>query len=327
LLEVLLASAIAVLVLGALYVAVDVQVGHAQAGREVVEQAALSRTLTKRMSTDINSAIALSDPARWRMANQKGGSGGGMSGASGAGAAGAAPATAPTSDPSASATGAPTSGTSSFNGTTTSLAPNANTVGIPLGIQGDASQLNIYISRTPREALLNPNRPNATPAGNDGGNPGQGNGASNLPMNTSTTNGVPIPIVGDIRRITYWLVGGDGSSQGLARMEVKLPTSDDAANLLPPNIDNESSYIIAEEVRSLTFQYYDGTQWNDTWDSNTLGADGITPVGSPVAVAVSIGLARGQGPNAPVKVYRQVIAISTANGTTPQTTTTSTTTP
>jgi hypothetical protein len=97
--------------------------------------------------------------------------------------------------------------------------------------------------------------------------------------------------------------------------------------LLPPNIDNEASYIIAEEVRSLSFQYYDGTQWNDTWDSNTLGADGITPVGSPVAVAVTIGLARGQGPNAPVKLFRQVIAISTANGTTPQSTTTPTTTP
>jgi prepilin-type N-terminal cleavage/methylation domain-containing protein len=330
LLEVLLASAIAVMLLAALYVAVDVQVGHAQSGREVVEQAALSRTLMKRMSTDINSAIALSDPARWRMANQKGGSGGGMGG--GAAAGGAAGAAAPTTDPSATGGSTSSSGTSAINGTTTSVAPNPNTVGIPLGIQGDTNQINIYISRTPREALLNPNQPNAASTGNagpNGQNGGPANAANGLPMNTSTTNGVAIPIVGDIRRVTYWLVGGEGSPQGLARMEVKLPTSDDAANLLPPNVDNESAYIIAEEVRSLNFQYYDGTQWNDTWDSTTLGADGITPIGSPVAVAVTIGLARGEGPNAPVKTFRQVIAISTANGTTPQSTTTQgqTTTP
>src|SRR6516162_11617055 len=102
LLEVLLASAIAVMLLAGLYVAVDVQIGHAQSGREVVEQAALSRTLMKRMSTDINSAIALSDPARWRMANQGGGSGGGMG--AGAGAPGATGATTPTAtDPNAAA--------------------------------------------------------------------------------------------------------------------------------------------------------------------------------------------------------------------------------
>src|SRR6516162_5467668 len=90
LLEVLLASAIGVMLLAALYVAVDTQIGLAQSGREVVEQAALSRTLMKRMSTDINSAIALSNPARWRMANQGGGSNGGAGAGGGVIVAGAA---------------------------------------------------------------------------------------------------------------------------------------------------------------------------------------------------------------------------------------------
>ena len=43
LLEVLLASAIGVLLMGALYVAMDVQLRHAQAGRELIEQGTLVR--------------------------------------------------------------------------------------------------------------------------------------------------------------------------------------------------------------------------------------------------------------------------------------------
>ena len=50
---------------------------------------------------------------------------------------------------------------------------------------------------------------------------------------------------------------------------------------LPPDVENESSFIIADEVRSLQFQYFDGTDWQDSWDSTTLGSDGITPIGSP----------------------------------------------
>ena len=41
LLEILVASAIAVLLMSALYVAVDLQLRHAQAGREVIEQSVL----------------------------------------------------------------------------------------------------------------------------------------------------------------------------------------------------------------------------------------------------------------------------------------------
>jgi hypothetical protein len=78
-------------------------------------------------------------------------------------------------------------------------------------------------------------------------------------------------------------------------------------------------------VRSLSFEYFDGTNWQDSWDSTTPGADGITPVGSPRAVAVTVGVAL-PGANGNVKIYRHVIAIQSANGTTAQQTPAPTTT-
>ena len=54
------------------------------------------------------------------------------------------------------------------------------------------------------------------------------------------------------------------------RMEAKLPTSDDITLLVPPNVTNEGAYVIAQEVRNVQFQYWDGMNWNDTWDSTTL---------------------------------------------------------
>jgi len=330
LLEVILASTIAVLLLGALYVAVDMQIRQAQAGRDVVLRAALSRTLFDRIASDIGSSITLDDPARWRLASQSGGAGG-MSGGgmTGAGAGSTNNAAASTTTPAASSTTTTSNtGTSPYDGSTTTLAPNANTVGFPLGIQGSSTQLNIFISKVPREALVNPNAANPTPNGttSNGGtsngtpNNGSPDSTNSLPINT-TSSTVPISIVGDVRRVTYWLAGGDGSGEGLARMEAKLPTSDDINNLLPPNISNESSYILAPEVRNVQFQYWDGTNWNDTWDSTTLGADGITPIGSPQGIAITLDIAQGDGPDAPVKTFRQFIRISTSNGVTVQTST------
>ncbi len=144
----------------------------------------------------------------------------------------------------------------------------------------------MYVSRVPRELYMN--------------------------INSDTP-----PVVSDLRRVSYWLLGGADNPAGLARQEVPIGTSDDALQNLPPGIDNESSFLIADEVRSLNFQYFDGTNWQDNWDSTTPGADGVTPIGSPRAVAVTVGVAR-PGAIGTVKIYRHVIAISSANGTTQQ---------
>jgi prepilin-type N-terminal cleavage/methylation domain-containing protein len=282
LLEVVLATAIAVMLLGALYVAVDLQLGLAQDGRDLVEESTLARgVLFSRMDNDGAQAVNLSDPARFRLANAA---------TTTTDSASSTPASTTTN----TATGAASSSSSSSSTTptTTSDGSAPGPIVIPLGVQGDSETLHLYISRLPLEAWSNNN-----------------------------TNDTP-PLVSDLRRVSYWLVGGDGSPTGLGRQEVAVVTSDDALQNLPPGIDNEASYILAEEVVSLNFQYYDGTDWQDSWDSTTMGADGVTPIGSPRAIAVTIGITAHHSSVAPLndvsnpKFYRHVIAIPSANGTT-----------
>ena len=67
-------------------------------------------------------------------------------------------------------------------------------------------------------------------------------------------------------------------------------------------------------MKSLQFEYFDGQSWQDSWDGTQVGSDGVTPIGPPAAVAITIGLARPGTDE--VKTYRHVVAIRTANGST-----------
>src|SRR5262245_38153034 len=66
LLEILLALAIAVLLLGAVYTFVGYQLRQAQAGRDLVEQTTLARALLDRMAGDVLSTLTLGSPSRFR---------------------------------------------------------------------------------------------------------------------------------------------------------------------------------------------------------------------------------------------------------------------
>src|SRR3954469_4521792 len=66
LLEIILALAIAILLLAALYAAVGFQLRQAQSGRDATAQTMLSRTMVARIESDVVAALALSDPGRFR---------------------------------------------------------------------------------------------------------------------------------------------------------------------------------------------------------------------------------------------------------------------
>jgi hypothetical protein len=100
---------------------------------------------------------------------------------------------------------------------------------------------------------------------------------------------------------------------------VTLATTDEAINLVLPDFENEGPFVIAPEVKSLTFEYFDGTGWMESWDSTLPGEDGVTPIGPPRAIAITISLLRpgyteDSPPEAALKQYRHVVAIVTANG-------------
>ncbi len=294
LLEILVATAVSVLLMGALYMAISVQLRHAQIGRDLVEESLLARALLARIDTDIRLSLGAPAPASPGSSNPAGSAAGGGSssaaGGSGSGSSGTASGAAGSTQ--ASGTSSTASGTSSTsNASTASSSSNgAGTVQFNLWVQGDTNWIMLYISRVPRE--LNPI-------------PGADTDAQ--------------PSLSDLRRVSYWLAGGSNPT-GLARQEVTMVTSDQAMADVPPSIPDEASMVIADEVKSLTFSYWDGTAWQDSWDGTAPGADGNTPVGPPVAIAVTLGIATS-GPdgstnaNQPLKLHRHVVFLATANGT------------
>jgi len=192
----------------------------------------------------------------------------------------------PPAPPAAAAASGSTSATATSGQAT---AGSSSAVQFNLGVQGELDHLVLFVSRVPAELYSR-----------TGAEPG---------------------IVADQRRITYWLVPGAGAGTGLARQEVKLVTSDDA--LATPDAAEEADAIIAEEVKTLEFRYFDGMAWQESWDGTAPGPDGMNPVGPPLAIEIRIGVAPGgrrqltnaiDGLEPTLKYYRHVVAISAANG-------------
>lgn len=132
-------------------------------------------------------------------------------------------------------------------------------------------------------------------------------------MTRDVTRGAP---GGDLRRIDYWIVEG----KGLARREVRLATSEDA-RLRPPDVADPDKYIIAREVRSISFEFWDGSAWVPTWDGTGAGPGLLSdqtspPLGPPSAIAVTIEVPRRRaapGEEEKTEKYRVVIPIPAGN--------------
>ncbi len=182
-------------------------------------------------------------------------------------------------------TGGAASAPSSGSGASGSSRPASTSTGpavvFNLGVQGTTSQVVLYVSR--------PIRPPNVLAGEAAD--------AELP-----------PGVCDLRRITYWFIAGSG----LARQEVRLVTAEDAMSVLPPDVPDAESLVIAPEVKNLTFRFFDGTDWRDDWDGTAAGADGTTPLGPPLAV--SIEMAVTMPGSTTDRQVRHVVAIQSANG-------------
>jgi prepilin-type N-terminal cleavage/methylation domain-containing protein len=294
LLEIILALGIGALLLAGLYYALNVQVGHTHSGRKIVERSALARGILNKIQADILASLGPQDP---NFSQPGGASASASSTASSGTTASSTMTSGSTTTGSTSSSG---SGTSS-SGTSGSGAP-TNPMTFNMGMQGTSTQLSIYASRLPREAIKQIGS----------------NSAASSASNGNSTQSTMTP--SDLRLVTYWLASS--GSGGLARQEVKAVTSSDAANNLPPNVADETQYIIHPEVVSLQFQYFDGTTWQDSWDGTQPGSDGQTPQGPPAAVAITLSITQptgraqgGQAANAaaPTYQFRHVVTIPTAN--------------
>ncbi len=199
------------------------------------------------------------------------------------------------STPQASSTAnGTTTGTPSASGNAGSSPITSSTTAPVLNLQGDTGRLILWVSRLSSDL------------------------SAAAPSQTVTS---------DLHRVTYWMASG---SLGLARQEVKQATSDDALLTAPPDIADETTFVIAEEVQNVGFRYWDGTAWQDSWDGTQVTAANGTPMGPPMAVEITLTIAIPDaqgltGGNSYVKTYRHVVGVPTANGTSSASTSTSTT--
>jgi prepilin-type N-terminal cleavage/methylation domain-containing protein len=269
-LEILIALAIGLLLLAALYFAVTVQMRSAQIGRQMMQENTLARSLFRRIDNDLNATLNLTDPARWR--NQ-----------------------------AISSSMSNTNNTSNgiFQTSTIVIPPPTAGGYYPSGFgPSDNQHLNVFFTRFPRDAYQ--------PSPDD-----------TNPADSQITNQAS---VSDLRRISYYYVQG----KGLAREEIGQATSDDSLN---PAYPDDDSHILAPEVTNVTFTYFDGFDWQQSWDPTVLGADGITPIGSPRAIKILLEIqlprdefAEAREQQQKTRQYAHVILVNSANGLTPRNT-------
>lgn len=281
LLEVTLALVLSLLLLGAVYAALFATVMQTQAGRDMIEDTNIARAVLNRITQDVHSSLAPFDtrivrvPQTWK--DQIAAAGGAAGGVEGE----ETEEDTETTDSPAAIPGLDAEAAADPEAAIDTSAPMFN-----LGVQGSADTLHLFVSQNASLKSLN------------------------------KEEGVAFDQLTDLRRISYWVASGSNGKLGLARQEVKIATSADAVLISSPmEVPDQENYILAPEVQSIQFQYWDPmtTTWADTWDGVLPGdSEGKKPIGPPAAIKVVLEL-RKVG-NASNYTVTHVIFLNTSNG-------------
>ncbi len=284
LLEILLASLIAILLLAALYFAMDMTLRQTAASRDAVDIDNLSRGVFTRVSIDLSGSLGPLPPKSGGNAASSGSS---SSSTPAATTDPTAAATTPAStDPTAALAAAAADPTAALAAATDAAAtPQAADLSFQAGVIGSDKQLTVFVSRLP-------------------GTLTSAKGLTEIP-------GTQLP--SDLYRITYWL----GQNGGLCRQERPWVTADGVRNSSDPDLSDEAGDTLVQEVTDATFEYFDGSSWLPSWDGTLSSPDGVTPTGPPRAVRLKLtfSIPTTRPGNAPYEhSVEQVIPIRTAPG-------------
>jgi prepilin-type N-terminal cleavage/methylation domain-containing protein len=283
LLEVLIAMAVSLLLLGAVYAALDLHWKYSTKGRDEVARSQVVRAVFQRMQLDIRSVVfpppAASDAAQTAGAGATSGAG-----ATGSGTVSLGGVTVDTANQSISASIDSTSTSESFAQTT-------------VGVIGDATTLMLHVSR--------PNRNLNYSSVLDG---------QNMQSRTSDLVSVAYFEASSGGEGLQGLVGSrlgggaSGTNHGLARLEgdrLVMNLADSQGNLEALAAQTE---LLATEVTALEFLYFDGAEWLTEWDSSAMGA-------LPRAIQINLMVDR--------QVYTLIVAVPMAKAATSTSTSTS----
>ncbi|QDV20735.1 Pseudopilin GspJ [Gimesia panareensis] len=244
LLEVILAIGLTSLLLAAIYAALDLYWKYTTLGHKQVEQAQIARAVFQKLSHDLHCVTYRLDTAE---------------------------------EDAESSDSSSTSDTETEETTTIEIqvtsTDDAYTSG-NIGVYGDSQSLVLHTSRPARQPLL---------------------------ISQNSTQGTTASVRSDLLSVSYFLavagMGGlqgaagdqfrnaSGSTddvQGLSRLEgdrLSMSMADQSADL--EQLASQS-VLLAPEISSLQFQYFDGSDWLDLWDSTEYGT-------VPQAIKVTIG--------------------------------------
>ena len=145
------------------------------------------------------------------------------------------------------------------------------------------------------------------------------------PNANAPTNVPDAEINSDLRCTVYWLVNNGADSVGLARAEIRQATGLDVDTIDPTTFADQNKYVFAPEVKDITFQYWNGSAYQDTWYGNSTETNSIQPIGSPLAIQIQITLKSTLSQTLPAgtpipdgPTYLQIFAVPTSNGFAPK---------
>jgi type II secretory pathway pseudopilin PulG len=284
LLEVILALGLSMVVIAAIGAAITMYLRLFDSGRTNIEEAQLARVLLRRMADDIRGAVAYNtiDVSKLSASQSAATTTTAASSNSNSTAGGdsqntsSTPSTASTAS-SASAASASTESVSNSivvdSGTDLS---STGPLAIP-GLYGNSTQLLIDVSRLPRldQYMQSQDQSTLSPST-----------ASSTGDRSSALRNIVYNIFGD----TSYLTGGSAGtgmqmSCGLIRRD-----RDRASALMSVQNGEEldqddAAQVIAPEVESIGFSYFDGSDWYSYWDSSENG-------GLPLAVQITLRISR-----------------------------------
>ncbi|GAA4437688.1 prepilin-type N-terminal cleavage/methylation domain-containing protein [Bremerella cremea] len=259
LLEVILASALSVLVMMALGGAIQFYLFQVTASQASIEQAQLARAIMRRMESDLRSAV-------WKNEID-------FSSVESLATDSLASGSSDLTDLAASAGIDASTATDALAASNTTNLAGSSVIPTTIGLYGNAMELQVDISRIPRIDEYDP-------------------------QYTSFRDRSIADIPSDIKTVTYFLMQpgvstlghgtiGDASITeaqfGLVRRELDRAVTQYAMNNGDTRNLDATAEILAPEVSLLQFRYYDGYDWLEEWDSETMGC---LPMAVDVVIAI-----------------------------------------